>query len=99
MTTTFSVERLREAMNWVIPADSSPGAGTDAGVERLLALIASLGPEVESAYAHNLDTLSEADLKASTNAFATMFIEHVRDVYYATPDTGSWSDIRFEVTD
>lgn len=97
MTTTYSIERLREAMGWVIPEDASPGAGSDAGLNRLLALIKAL--DIEHAYTANLDRLQPTDLAKPSDEFAQMFIEHVRDVYYATPDTGSWNDIGFEVTD
>jgi hypothetical protein len=91
--------RLKAAMNWVIPPDSSPGAGTDAGVAHLLDLIHSLDSSVADAYQRNLRTLSGKTLADPSNAFAAMFAEHVRDVYYAYPDTGSWADIGFVVTD
>lgn len=97
--TEAEFSRLREAMNWVIPADSSLGAGTDAGVARLIELVDSQERSVAADYRRNLMALTEADLAGPTSAFALMFIEHVRDVYYAYPETGSWADIGFEVTD
>ena len=90
--------KVREAMNWVIPADSSPGAGTEAGLTRLLELVDSQDPSVAAAYRSGWAGLREADLADSSNRFAAMFVEHVRDVYYAYPETGSWSDIGFKVT-
>src|SRR5579862_7556643 len=92
-------EHLRAEMNWVIPADSSPGAGTDAGIERLLELIDALDDAVKGAYLVNLGSLTESGLADPSNAFAAMFIDHVRDVYYAYPETGSWADIGFVVTE
>ena len=91
-------EHLRAAMNWVIPADSSAGAGTEVGIERLLELVDSLDPTVTNAYQANLASLTQGDLADATNPFAAMFIDHVRDVYYAYSETGSWADIGFVVT-
>jgi len=99
LLTKAELSRLREAMNWVIPADSSPGAGTDAGVAVLLDLVDSQDENVVASYRKNLSSLTEAGLADPSNAFAALFIEHVRDVYYAYPETGSWADIGFEVTD
>ena len=90
--------RLQAAMNWVIPADSSPGVGTSAGASRLVALIDSQEPGVAASYRASLPGLRQTDLADPSHAFAAMFIEHVRDVYYASPDTGAWQDIGFNVT-
>ncbi|MHB8635221.1 MAG: hypothetical protein ACYC96_01980 [Fimbriimonadaceae bacterium] len=95
--TPADARRLREAMNWIVPADSSDGAGSEAGVARLLELVDSLPEAVGHAYLANVGTLTEGDLGDPANAFAVMFLEHVRDVYYAYPDTGSWADIGFDV--
>lgn len=96
--TEAEFQRLQTAMNWVIPADSSPGAGTGAGASRLVDLIDSQEPSIAALYRASLPGLRRADLADSSNVFAAMFVEHVRDVYYAFPETGSWADIGFNVT-
>lgn len=88
--------KLCDAMNWVIPPDGSPGAGDETTPQALLALIADLGLQDE--YAHFLPSLTEADLANPSHPFAPKFIEHVRDVYYASPESGAWEDIGFRVT-
>jgi hypothetical protein len=90
--------RLREAMDWVIPPDSSPGAGTEEGVANLARLLDSLSADVGRLYRTHLTSLTEASLADPSNAFAALFIEHVRDVYYGSPDSGAWTDIAFEMT-
>ena len=67
--------KLREAMDWVIPPDSSTGAGTDAGVARLLDLIDSQDPSVAAAYRQGMAKLGESDLADASNAFAALFVE------------------------
>jgi hypothetical protein len=91
-------QTLRQAMEWVIPTDSTPGAGSDACIEHLVELVGSLGEPVIDRYAKNLPSLKQEDLANTSHPFAPMFIDHVRDVYYAYADTGAWADIGFEVT-
>jgi len=86
-------------MDWVIPPDSSPGAGTEAGVARLIELVDACEPGIARMYATDIPYLSESDLADETNAFGQLFIGHVRDVYYGFPETGSWADIGFKVSD
>jgi hypothetical protein len=90
--------KLMVAMDWVIPPDSSPGAGTEAVVARLAALVDSLGDHRIQAYRDSIAGLRREDLNDPTHPFAAMFVENVRDVYYAYPDTGAWADIGFVVT-
>lgn|GEM_PF-2543955 len=97
--TEADLAKLARAMDWVIPPDSSPGAGTEAGINRLIELIDSQYPGIAAMYAANLPGLTESDLADSANSFAQLFIEQVRDVYYSFPETGSWADIGFKVTD
>ncbi len=97
--TQSETARLAKAMEWVIPTDSSPGAGTPACVQRLVDLISSQPSQVAELYRAHLPTLLEADLSDRSNAFAQLFVEHVRDVYYGYPDTGAWADIGFKVSD
>jgi hypothetical protein len=92
------VAKLRAAMDWVIPRDSSPGAGTDAGVRHLIELVESLGERMIIEYRTELPNLREEDLDNRSNPFAQRFIDHVRDVYYGYGDTGAWEDIGFKVT-
>ena len=87
---------LKEKMNWIIPEDSSVGGGSEVGLLRLSQLIDSL--RLVDEYKANITGLTRADLDDRSNPFATSFIEHVRDVYYAYPETGSWADIGFKVT-
>ena len=89
-------KKLRDAMEWVIPTDSSPGAGTSETVAALADLVDSLGLQTE--YWQHVPKLTQADFNDSANAFANMFVEHVRDVYYATQASGAWSDIGYQVT-
>ncbi len=89
--------RLAEAMDWIIPPDSSPGAGTDAGVERLLELVASLPSAAQAGFTAQLMRLQPADLDDSSNAFAQQLIDLVRDVYYGYSDSGAWADLGFRV--
>jgi hypothetical protein len=93
--TDQELEKLRVAMNWVIPADSVPGAGTEVCVRHLLELIDSLEDEWALLYRRELPSLQESDLAISDHPFAPHFIDHVRDCYYGHPDTGAWEDIGF----
>jgi hypothetical protein len=95
----LDIAKLAEAMDWVIPPDASPGAGSEMCVRRMLELIGSLPPDVADLYLTNLPDLVEADLADAANSFAQLLIEQVRDVYYAYPESGSWADIGFKVTD
>ena len=95
----LDLAKLAEAMDWVIPPDSSPGAGSTAGVKRLVDLIESLPSNAADLYAASLPKLTAADLDDPANTFAQLFIEHVKDVYYSYPDTGAWADIGFHVKD
>ena len=97
--TQAELAKLAEAMDWVIPGDNSPGAGAPACVARMAELIESERPEVRDQFVVNLPRLTEADLDNPADRFAQLFIEMVRDVYYAYPETGSWEDIGFKVTD
>lgn len=93
------LSKLAEAMNWVIPPDSSPGAGSPACVARMIQMIESQPPGLAADYAACLPALQESELADPENRFAQLFIEQVRDVYYSYPETGSWDDIGFKVTD
>ncbi|MBS1709208.1 MAG: hypothetical protein JSS65_10885 [Armatimonadetes bacterium] len=84
-------------MDWVVPSDDSSGAGTDACVQEVLAIVTEQGREDD--FAANLESLEEGHLSDQDNAFAQCFIELVRDVYYSLPGSGAWSDIGFKVTD
>jgi len=95
--TSDEVECLRKAMEWVIPSDESPGAGTYACMNHLFELIDAFGEPATALYKENLRNLNEADLADPNHPLATTFINHVRDVYYGYPDTGAWEDIGFEV--
>jgi len=95
----LDLAKLAEAMDWVIPPDSSPGAGSTTGVKRLVDLVKSLPPGVADIFVASLPKLTIADLDDPANAFAQLFIEHVKDVYYSYPDTGAWADIGFRVKD
>lgn len=97
--TAAELSQLAQAMDWVIPPDSTPGAGSDIGVQRMVELIESEPPEVLQTFQRGLPALEEADLADPTHSFAQLFIEMVRDVYYGYPETGSWADIGFKVTD
>jgi hypothetical protein len=88
------LDKLAEAMDWVIPADSSPGAS--AGLAQMVRFVEAQG--FTDLYKKNLSGLHESDLSDASNAFAQLFIDHVRDVYYTYPQTGSWADIGFKVT-
>ncbi|HLK15493.1 MAG TPA: hypothetical protein VKT78_11875 [Fimbriimonadaceae bacterium] len=94
--TEDDLARLREAMDWVIPPDSSPGAGTEAGLRRFLDLLDELHEE-PATFAAALGRLSQSDLDDPSNSFAANFVERVRDAYYGSADTGAWSDIGFDV--
>lgn len=97
--TQTELARLAEAMDWVIPPDTSPGAGSEACVQRMIELIESEPPEIREQFAAHLPMLEESDLADPENRFVQLFIEMVRDAYYAYPETGSWADIGFKVTD
>jgi hypothetical protein len=86
-------ETLRSAASWVLP-----GANSDACLHHLLALIKSLGEPTQATYRQHLPNLTQEDLANPNHPFAPMFIEHVRDTYYAHPDTGAWEEIGFQVT-
>jgi hypothetical protein len=87
---------LRRSMDWVIPPDSSPGAGSELCVARLLDLLERLGDEAHYRYRRSLPQMVESDFEDTSNEFAQEFIDHVRDVYYGSPDTGAWEDIGFK---
>ncbi len=92
------ITRLREMMEWVIPSDSSPGAGSDSCLLHLGELIDSLGAEWVERYIIRIPTLTEQDLANPADPFASAFINHVRDCYYGYADCGAWEDIGFVVT-
>ena len=91
--------KLAQAMGWVIPPDSSPGAGSPACVAHLIRLVETLPREVQAQYAARLPDLKQDDLSDPGSPFARLFVEHVLDVYYGYPDTGAWGDIGFKVND
>jgi len=93
------VVAIARAMDWVVPPDSSPGAGSPAGVAHLVSLIESLPPSIAALYDQHLATLEESDLEDPSHPLGPVLVEHVRDVYYSFADTGAWTDIGFKVTD
>ena len=95
--TPAELAKLAQAMDWVIPPDSSPGAGTEAGVQRLVDLLATFPHSVQAQYRANLSSLGKQDLNDSNHPFAQLFIERVKDIYYSYPETGAWADIGFRV--
>ena len=84
-------------MNWVIPPDSSPGAGTPETLTHLLGLIEREG--LGALYLAHFTQLTQENLGDPNHPFGPLFVEHVRDVYYAFANTGAWKDIGFQVTD
>lgn len=88
-------ERLKTVMAWVIPDDETPGAGTDFLADRLGELVAALEAEVSRAYERWIPILQERDLDDQSHPFVPILIRHVRDLYYAYPETGSWAAIGF----
>ncbi|HTQ11516.1 MAG TPA: hypothetical protein VMI31_15750 [Fimbriimonadaceae bacterium] len=94
----LDLAKLAEAANWVIPPDSSPGAGAPACLARLEELIRSLPPETRALYESELPGLTEADLDDPSNRCARLLVDHVRDVYYGCPDAGGWEDVGFKVS-
>lgn len=97
--TEAELAKLSQAMDWVIPPDATPGAGSAICVQRFEELLEAEPPEVQSAFQNGLPDLRESDLGDEKNSFAQLFVEMVRDVYYGYPETGSWADIGFKVTD
>ena len=83
-------------MEWVIPTDQTPGAGSDACVQHLEDLVESIGALEQ--YTTHLPALTEQDLANPIHPFAPMFINHVRDVYYGYADCGAWEDMGYVVT-
>ncbi|MBI5707224.1 MAG: hypothetical protein HZC36_09580 [Armatimonadetes bacterium] len=97
--TEAELAKLSQAMDWVIPPDKTPGAGSAVCVQRMVELIEAETPEVLLAFQRGLPALEESDLADPSHRFAQLLIEMVRDVYYGYPETGSWADIGFKVTD
>lgn len=89
------IAKLREAMDWVIPPDTSPGAGTEVGARLVMDLVDEQGGALRRDFDTALPSLRFEDLTDNQNAFAQVFIDVVRDVYYGHAETGSWADIGF----
>jgi hypothetical protein len=95
----IDTKKLAEAMDWVVPPDASPGAGSEAGVRHMLDLLESLPSPVTGLYEQHLEDLREVDLQDLGHPLGPVLVEHVRDVYYSFADTGAWTDMGFKVTD